>query len=282
MLVECSPAKTRQLLMARKKEGATVGVVPTMGALHQGHLNLIDAAATDCDFVVATIFVNPTQFGPNEDFKRYPRTLQSDLQLCEKAGADLVFTPDTADMYSSDAATSVHVSRLTEVLEGALRPGHFDGVTTVVAKLFNITVPDKAFFGQKDYQQQLIVRRMIADLNWGIEIVTCPTVRESDGLAMSSRNRYLSADQRQQALVLSRSLELAEMLAAECGNLPNDIAAKMQQLVQESHGVQLDYAVVVDCETLQTLSHRPSQAVALIAAKLGTTRLIDNAILRFT
>ncbi len=282
MQVEASPTATRQVVRQQRKDGAVVGVVPTMGALHQGHLSLLEAARRACDFVVATIFVNPTQFGPNEDFERYPRTLQEDLRLCDSAGADLVFTPTTADMYRPDAHTVVHVEHLTTVLEGSIRPGHFNGVTTVVAKLFNITVPDRAFFGQKDFQQQLVIRRMSEDLDWGIEIVTCPTLREPDGLAMSSRNRYLSPAQRQQALVLSQSLKCADELARTSDAKPSEIEQQMQELIRRAQGVELDYAVVVDTESLQALTDRPQQAVALVAARLGTTRLIDNAILQFT
>lgn len=257
-----------------------MAVVPTMGALHAGHVSLIEAARKDCDYVVSTIFVNPTQFGPNEDFDLYPRTLDDDLQKCEAAGADLVFTPNTSEMYLPDAETSVCVTELTRKLEGQRRPGHFDGVTTVVAKLFNITVPDKAYFGQKDYQQQLVIRRMVMDLDWGIEIVTCPIIRETDGLAMSSRNRYLSAKDRQRSLVLSRSLKLAEQLAA-AGTRPAEIAAQMTLLIEAEDGVELDYAVVVNRENLDPAADDADVGVALLAAKLGKTRLIDNQELRF-
>ena len=251
-----------------------------MGALHAGHASLIEAARKDCDYVVSTIFVNPTQFGPNEDIDRYPRTLDDDLQKCEAAGADLVFTPDTSQMYLPDAESDVRVTGLTQKLEGERRPGHFDGVTTVVAKLFNITVPDKAYFGQKDYQQQLVIRRMVMDLDWGIEIVTCPIIREAGGLAMSSRNRYLSAEDRQRSLVLHRSLMLAEQLAA-AGIRTAEIAARMSRLIEAEDGVELDYAVVVDRSTLVPAADDAETGVALLAAKLGKTRLIDNQELRF-
>lgn len=252
-----------------------------MGALHAGHVSLVEAARASCDFVVATIFVNPTQFGPNEDFGRYPRTLEDDLSRCKNADADLVFTPDTSDMYLPDAETTVRLNKLTTKLEGAMRPGHFDGVTTIVAKLFNVTVPDRAYFGQKDYQQQLVIKRMVRDLDWGIEVVTCPIIREPDGLAMSSRNRYLSPDDRQRALVLQRALRFAADRAENSVDSAAEIQAQMQQMISSTDGVELDYAVIVDSETLENVDDRPATATALVAAKLGKTRLIDNQILRF-
>ena len=280
MHVEPSPLKTRQLVREHRRLGATIGVVPTMGALHAGHVSLIEAARRECEFVVATIFVNPTQFGPNEDFGKYPRTLESDLEQCRLTGADLVFTPDTSQMYLPDAATVVQVSGVTQLLEGAVRPTHFDGVTTVVAKLFNITEPDRAYFGQKDYQQQLAIRRMVQDLDFGLEVVVCPIVREHDGLAMSSRNRYLSPEDRIRALVLSQSIFAAEN-KAQAGDSPSRIAQQMYEQIDAVDGVQLDYAILVHPETLQPLEDGCAAAVALVAAKLGKTRLIDNHILQF-
>jgi pantoate--beta-alanine ligase len=252
-----------------------------MGALHQGHVSLIERARSECDFVVATIFVNPTQFGPNEDFTRYPRTLEADLELCRNAGADLVFTPTAASMYSGTAETIVRVTRLSQVLEGAHRPGHFDGVTTVVTKLFNITEPDRAYFGQKDYQQQLIIRRMVADLDQPVEIVTCPIIREPDGLAMSSRNRYLSADERQTACRIFQALKLAESLATPGETDPSAITTQMIRQLESVQGVDVHYAGIFDCDSLQPVIDRQSSGVALIAAKVGSTRLIDNMILQF-
>lgn len=280
MQEESSPAKTRECVRQFRKTGFVVGLVPTMGALHAGHVSLIEAARERCDKVVATIFVNPTQFGPGEDFDKYPRTLQDDLAKCEAAGADLVFTPNTAEMYLPTAQTSVSVSKLTQLLEGRVRPTHFDGVTTVVAKLFNITEPDFAFFGQKDFQQQLIIRQMVIDLDFGLEIVTCPIIREEDGLAMSSRNRYLSTTDRKRALVLNQSLAAAIEQAAN-GENPQTIAAQMSARIDSTEGVALDYAVVVDENTLLPSEADCKTAVALVAAKLGDTRLIDNRILQF-
>ena len=279
MLVHSAASEVRNAVRRQRRAGYSVGVVPTMGALHAGHVSLIEAARRKSDFVVATIFVNPTQFGPHEDFDKYPRTLDADLDKCRLAGADLVFTPEVSAMYEGDAETIVRVTKTTQVLEGEKRPEHFQGVTTIVAKLFHITEPDQAYFGQKDYQQQLVIRRMVRDLDWGIQIVTCPIIREADGLAMSSRNRYLSADDRQRALVLSQSLQRAAALAEE-DRSPAEIEAEMQARISSVPGVVLDYAVVRDAETLLTPAAGCPQAVALGAARVGDTRLVDNQILR--
>lgn len=281
MIVEPLPTETHRLVRAARRAGKSVGCIPTMGALHAGHVSLIERARKECDFVVGTIFVNPTQFGPNEDFSKYPRTLESDLEMCRKAGADLVFTPQTSSMYSSLSQTIVRVNRLASVLEGAHRPGHFDGVSTVVTKLFNITEPDRAYFGQKDFQQQLIIRQMAADLNQPVEIVTCPIVRESDGLAMSSRNRYLSPVDRKRAGLLSQALRKAKQLAGETSLAPTEVASAMVDVLRSVEGVELQYAVIADGTTLELLTERTEPAVALIAARVGTTRLIDNEILHF-
>lgn len=284
MLVYSSPRETLTAVRQARARGQVIGCVPTMGALHPGHSSLIQRARLECDFVVATIFVNPTQFGPNEDFSRYPRTLEADLEICRDSGADLVFTPNVSDMYAANAETLVRVSQLSTILEGAHRPGHFDGVTTVVSKLFLITDPDRAYFGQKDFQQQLIIRRMVRDLNFPIEIVTCPIIRESDGLAMSSRNRYLAPAERETARVLSQALTVAQALATDPQQTPQSIEEKLQERLQGTAGIDLQYAVVVDTETLSALAARPSNglAVALIAARVGTTRLLDNQLLVFS
>ena len=281
MLVESSPSDTRRLVQKKRQRGLRIGCVPTMGALHQGHVSLIERARKECDFVVGTIFVNPTQFGPNEDFSKYPRTLEADLEMCRKAGADLVFTPQTGAMYSADAQTTVRVTQLASVLEGAHRPGHFDGVSTVVTKLFNIAQPDKAYFGQKDYQQQLIIRRMVEDLDQPVEIVTCPIIRETDGLAMSSRNRYLSTEERTRALQISHALRMAQELAEKSLLSPEEIAGRMVAHLESIAGIELQYAVIADSQTLEPLKDHKGQGVALIAARVGTTRLIDNEVLQF-
>ena len=281
MIVESSLTETRRIVRAARQQGRSVGCVPTMGALHPGHVSLIEKAKGDCDFVVATIFVNPTQFGPGEDFTHYPRTLNADLQMCRAAGADLIFTPPVAAMYAASAQTIVRVTKLAQVLEGAHRPGHFDGVSTVVTKLFNVTEPDRAYFGQKDFQQQLIIRQMVADLDQPVEIVTCPIIRETDGLAMSSRNRYLSVTERQQAAELFQTLKLAETLAEESTLTPLEIAQQMTDHLNSVGGIEVQYAVIADSRTLELLAERSDSAVALLAARVGSTRLIDNQILRF-
>ncbi len=265
---------------SQRTSSQSIGVVPTMGALHEGHLSLIEAARAECDFIVITIFVNPTQFSPAEDLNDYPRSLEADLDLCRSAGCDLVFTPSAENMYSPGSQTTVAVSGIRSMLEGVSRPDHFDGVTTVVAKLLNITLPDRAYFGQKDYQQQLIIRQMVRDLNWPVEVVTRPIVRESDGLAMSSRNRYLSSQQRVHALSLNQVLNRAHQQAAS-GRSPEDVQADMLRQLQVAEGVDPDYAVVVDTETLQPVKKQAQTAIGLLAARVGSTRLIDNRVLTF-
>jgi pantoate--beta-alanine ligase len=251
-----------------------------MGALHAGHLSLVEAARKQCDIVVATIFVNPTQFGPREDFDQYPRTLKTDLELCKPIGTDIVFTPNVDQMYSPDSQTSVRVSEISQMLEGSLRPTHFDGVTTIVAKLFNITQPDRAYFGQKDFQQQLVIRRMVCDLNFPVEIISCPIVREPDGLAMSSRNRYLSRIERQQALIINHSLEEVERLAATGNQTATQLETQLNNMLTAAEGIDLDYATVVDAATLLPVADGFVDVVALVAARVGKTRLIDNRVLR--
>ena len=280
MKVISSPEQAQSFLLQQRQGGQTIAVVPTMGALHDGHLSLVERARQKATFVVTTIFVNPTQFGPGEDFERYPRTLEEDLQKCRQAGADLVFTPNTDEMYGATAQSIVRVTELTQVLEGAHRPTHFEGVTTIVAKLLNITLPNIACFGQKDYQQQLIIRQMVKDLNFGVEIVTCPIIREEDGLALSSRNRYLSEKERNRALVLYGTL-LNARRQSTAGASPAQITEEMQRRIHSEEGVDLEYAVVADEHTLQTASENAESAVALVAARVGATRLIDNTILRF-
>jgi len=281
MIVESSLTETRRFVRAARQQGRSVGCIPTMGALHRGHVSLIEIARKECDFVVATIFVNPTQFGPEEDFTRYPRTLDTDLEMCRAAGADLIFTPPVSAMYTASAQTIVRVTELAQVLEGSHRPGHFDGVSTVVAKLFNVTEPDRAYFGQKDFQQQLIIRQMVVDLDQPVGIVTCPIIREADGLALSSRNRYLSVAERQQASQLYQALKLAETLAEETTLAPPEIARRMADHLKSVGGIDVRYAVIADSVTLELLTERSDSAVALLAVKVGSTRLIDNQILRF-
>jgi pantoate--beta-alanine ligase len=275
--------EVRAEVAAARGGGRVVGLVPTMGALHQGHVRLVERCRAESGLVVVSIFVNPTQFGPHEDFERYPRTLDEDLRRCEAAGADLVFAPTVAVMYprGDRPSTFVEVPGLSDVLEGAHRPGHFRGVTTVVLKLFAITRPDLAFFGAKDYQQQLVIRRMVDDLNLPVMIRTVETVREADGLAMSSRNRYLDPDQRRAAVVLSRALGEARRAVAEGETDANRVRQVLASAVESERAARLDYAEVADAESLEPLAElRPGgRAVGLLAVRIGATRLIDNAIL---
>ena len=275
LTVEETVAGVRCFVAAARTDGRSIGLVPTMGALHSGHISLIDAARRRCDCVAVSLFVNPTQFGPNEDYARYPRTLDADLDACRNAGVDFVFLPAKEELYPAGFATSVEVTGLSDRLEGAIRPGHFRGVATVVLKLFNIVAPDVAFFGAKDYQQQLVIRQMVHDLDLPVEIATCPTIREADGLALSSRNRYLDAGQRRQALSLSAALTAGcdRYLAGE-----DDVAGvnAVMRTTMESAGVAVDYAVTCDPVTLTELKGPQSRMVLLVAGRLGSTRLIDN------
>ena len=253
-----------------------------MGALHDGHLSLVRAAKASCGAVAASIFVNPTQFGPNEDLARYPRSFERDREMLEREGVDLLFAPSVEEMYPAGAVTWVEVEELSAKLDGRSRPGHFRGVTTVVAKLFHVVEPDAAFFGQKDAAQLAIIRRMVRDLKFGVEIVGCPIVREADGLAMSSRNVYLNPEQRQQALVLYRSLTHVEKLVSsgECSTEKLAFAGK-QEFVGAS-AVELDYFEIVNPETLDPIENISTGALVAVAAYVGKTRLIDNLLLSKT
>jgi pantoate--beta-alanine ligase len=256
-----------------------LGLVPTMGALHEGHLSLVRAAKAQCDAVAVSIFVNPTQFGPSEDFAQYPRSLERDCQLLETEGVSLVFAPSTEEVYPPGASTWVHVEGLSDRLCGRSRPGHFRGVTTIVSQLFHIVEPDAAFFGQKDAAQLAIIRRMVRDLHMPVEIVGCPIVRESDGLAMSSRNAYLDPPQRKSALVLHRSLAHAQQMFDQGErNAAKLIAAALEVFSAES-SVRLDYFEIVDPETLENVAEIGKPALVAVAAFVGTTRLIDNVVL---
>ena len=259
-------------------QGKSVGFVPTMGALHAGHVSLIKAARQKCDFVVVSIFVNPTQFGPSEDFDKYPRPIEEDTKICEQAGVDLVFNPTAGEMYKTANITWVNVEKLTELLCGRSRPGHFRGVTTVCTKLFNIVRPDFAFFGQKDAQQAIVIKRMADDLNMRLEVVICPIVRENDGLAMSSRNKYLSVDQRAEAVLLYKSLMYAEKMvkngSCDCAKIKNQI----KEILNESPLISVEYISIVNIETLADIEEITDTALIALAVNLGRTRLIDNII----
>jgi pantoate--beta-alanine ligase len=261
------------------RPGKTLGFVPTMGALHQGHLSLVRAAKAGCDVTAVSIFVNPLQFGPSEDFAKYPRTPERDLAMLRQLGVDMVFMPSAAEMYPPGARTFVDVSDIGRKLDGGSRPGHFRGVTTVVCKLFEIVRPDRAYFGQKDAAQAALLRKMVRDLDMDVQVIVCPIVREADGLAMSSRNLYLSGEQRQQARVLNRSLRNVKSAVdageRDAGRL-TEIGVKV---VAAEPAARLDYFAIVDPDTLQPVDRVSSGTLVAVAAWLGATRLIDNMLL---
>lgn len=256
-----------------------VGLVPTMGYLHEGHLSLIRQAKAECDHVIVSIFVNPTQFGPNEDLSKYPRDLEHDLGLINPLGVELVWTPSAEEMYPTGYQTWVEVETLTHPLEGAVRPGHFKGVTTVVAKLFNAVQPHKAYFGQKDAQQHTVIRQMVLDLNFPLEVVICPIVRETDGLAMSSRNKYLEGADRQAATVLFRALNAAKELYEEGERSGEVLREKMKEVITSEPLARMQYVSCADFDTLQELETVKGKALLSMAVLFGKTRLIDNFIL---
>lgn len=269
----------RHQVLAWRAAGESVGLVPTMGALHAGHMSLVHRSVAECQRTVATIFVNPTQFGPSEDFSRYPRQLERDLELLAEAKADLVFVPPDEEIYPPGYATYIDPEGPARLWEGAVREGHFRGVATVVLKLFNAAPADRAYFGQKDFQQTVVIRRMVADLHLPIKIEICPTVREPDGLALSSRNVYLGAEERDRALSLSRSLRRAVDVVATGEHDARRVSAEMRKMIESTWGVSLDYAVVADPDTLEELDRIERPVIALVAARIGSTRLIDNAVL---
>ncbi len=270
-------AAMRTAVRALQQRGETVGLVPTMGALHVGHLSLVDAAAAECDRVVVSIFVNPTQFGPSEDFTKYPRPLERDLELLRERGCDLVFVPEAAEMYPHGYGTSIDVGPVAVPWEGAARPGHFAGVATVVLKLFECVPADRAYFGRKDYQQTLVVRRMAADLNLPIDVRVCPIVRDADGLALSSRNVYLSLDERRRALSLSQSLQLAEEIISGGERDALVVRERMLALIAAVGGVGVEYVAIVRDGTVDEAPEIAGPITIAVAARVGTTRLIDNA-----
>jgi pantoate--beta-alanine ligase len=266
----------RKYVAEARTAGKTVGFVPTMGALHAGHGSLIESAAKRCDYVVVSIFVNPTQFGPGEDFEKYPRPFEKDAQLCEAHGGHAIFAPSANEMYPRKNLTWVTVDKLTEPLCGQSRPGHFRGVTTVCTKLFNVVGADVAFFGQKDAQQAIVIRRMVADLNVPLEIVMCPTVREPDGLAMSSRNQYLSPQERKEAPVIYRSLQRCAELIDKGERDATTIVEEMQKVLRQSPALRPEYVSVLDAESLEPCDPIHGRILVAVAGRLGATRLIDN------
>lgn len=252
--------------------------MPTMGALHVGHISLIEAARAECDFVVVSIFVNPTQFGAGEDLDKYPRPLEADLAICRNAGVDVVFAPTVEQMYGKENLTWVEVEQLTEPLCGRFRPGHFRGVTTVCAKLFNVVLPDVAYFGQKDAQQAAVIRRMVADLRMPLQIKVCPTVREPDGLAVSSRNKYLSADQRKDAACIYKSLDRCRQMIEAGVRDAGQIIAEMRKILEAVPSVEVEYVSLVEAESLQAPDRVRGRLLAAVAARIGQARLIDNIL----
>lgn len=274
-----SPHEMFVFVQKNKSHDKKIGFVPSMGALHEGHLALVEAAKKKCDIVVVSIFVNPIQFGPSEDFSRYPRNIGKDKKLLKSFGADVLFVPDAKKMFAPDFAAYVEVEGLSKKLCGRTRPGHFRGVATVVAKLFNIVCPDQAFFGEKDYQQLVIIRQLARDLNFPVEIVSLPTVREFDGLAMSSRNAYLNPKERQSAAVLYRALSLAQREIADGERDLNKLFYRMRSLIGSEPTVRLDYLQAVDPLTLNDVKKIQGKIVFALAAYVGKTRLIDNILI---
>ncbi|QHN02546.1 pantoate--beta-alanine ligase [Granulicella sp. WH15] len=280
MQIHTTIASLRQAIASGS---GTLGLVPTMGALHEGHLSLVRAARSQCGRVVASLFVNPTQFGPNEDFSRYPRTFERDCQLFEQAGVDLLFAPQPEEMYPHGPAdpnrTFVEVPGISERLDGHFRPGHLRAVASVVAKLFHIVSPDFAYFGQKDAAQVATIRAMVRDLNFPLHVMVCPTVRDPDGLALSSRNRYLTTEQRTQALALSRALALISTAVSEGIHEVPTLVANLTSAIRSSPGLRFEYAEIVDPDTLEPIANLKRGALVAVAAYLGNTRLIDNMVL---
>ena len=270
--------EVRNAVKAWQKEGKTVGLVPTMGFLHEGHVSLINRAVAENDHVVVSIFVNPTQFGPNEDFEAYPRDLEMDAKMCEEAGADIIFHPEASEMYPENFSSFVNMTGLTDALCGKSRPIHFQGVCTVVSKLFNIIPADNAYFGEKDAQQLAIIKRMVKDLNFDITIKGCPIVRESDGLAKSSRNTYLNAEERQAALVLSKAVNCGKEMVADGEKDASVILSAMKDIINAEPLARIDYVEMVDMNTMKNIDTVSGDVLCAMAVFVGKTRLIDNFI----
>ena len=278
MQIEKTVAGVKAQVRAWKKEGLSVGLVPTMGYLHEGHKSLIERAVKENDRVVVSIFVNPTQFGPTEDLESYPRDLNADSILCEEAGAALIFAPEVSEMYAEDFTTYVNTSGVTAELCGKSRPIHFRGVCTVVNKLFNIATPDRAYFGEKDAQQLAVIRRMVRDLNMNVDIVGCPIIREADGLAKSSRNTYLSPEERQAALVLSRAIKAGKAMVQSGEKVGEKVLDEMKRIISEEPLARIDYVEMVKWDTIEVHHRVDGPVLVAIAVFIGKTRLIDNFI----
>lgn len=279
MLVLETIAETRTWRARLRVDGKKLGLVPTMGALHAGHLSLVQAAQASCDAVAVSLFVNPAQFGPKEDFAAYPRTFEQDCRILEAAGVDMLFAPSAQEMYPAGASTFVEVEGVSDRLDGASRPGHFRGVATVVAKLFNIFAPEQAYFGQKDAAQVAVLRKMVRDLQFAVQLEVCPTVREPDGLAMSSRNRNLTPEQRRQALALFRTLTAVKVKFEAGEHDPEKLLAVGLRVLEAEPAVQVDYCRIVDADTLEDVAAVRLGVMVAVAARVGTTRLIDNLVL---
>jgi pantoate--beta-alanine ligase len=278
MEVATTIESVRESVKKARSGGRKIGLVPTMGALHIGHISLIKTAAKDCDFVVVSIFVNPTQFVPGEDFKKYPRPVDEDLKVCDEYNVDLVFLPEQNQMYPGHNLTRVEVEKLTEPLCGRFRPGHFRGVTTVCNKLFNIVLPDVAYFGQKDAQQAIVIKRMVTDLNIPLDIVICPTIREPSGLAVSSRNNYLTEQQREDAAVIYKSLQKCQQLI-ESGTISvKNLTSEIEQVLTKVPSIEIQYINILDAENLEEIEKVSGKVLVAIAADVGPARLIDNII----
>ncbi|MDO5580653.1 MAG: pantoate--beta-alanine ligase [Planctomycetia bacterium] len=274
------PKELQSRLAELRKQGKKIGLVPTMGALHYGHLSLAIAAKEENDISVVSIFVNPKQFAPNEDFDKYPRILEKDLDLLEQIGVDFAFVPSSSDMYPVGFDANVHVGGVSEILEGSFRPTHFDGVATVVLKLFLITGADTAYFGQKDFQQVAVVRKMVRDLNVPIDIVSCPIIREKDGLALSSRNRYLSEEERKSALILYEALGQAEFMIHSGTRNAAAVKAELRRMIEAVPDAEIDYIEIADPASLIEMENIAGNVVVLLAVRIGKTRLIDNMIVQ--
>lgn len=279
MKVYRSASSLTKKVFEMKKHGETIGLVPTMGSLHEGHMSIIRKAKKDTDRVIVSIFVNPSQFGPKEDFKKYPRAIKRDLALCGREGVDIIFTPEAGQMYPDGYATYVNVERISDVLCGASRPGHFRGVNTVVAKLFNITMPDVAYFGQKDAQQAIIIKKMAKDLNMSVKIKVMPIVREKDGLAMSSRNVYLDRKERNRSQSIYKSLKSAKELFNSGEKDSKKIINKIKRVIDNQPGTKIDYVAIVDTKDLKDIKRISGEALVAVAVWIGRTRLIDNIML---
>ena len=273
-------AEVREQVKEWRKQGLTVGLVPTMGYLHEGHKSLIDRAVADNDRVVVSVFVNPMQFGPSEDLESYPRDMDRDAALCEDAGASLIFHPEPSEMYHDDFSSFVDMSTLTGGLCGKTRPIHFRGVCTVVSKLFNIVTPDRAYFGQKDAQQLAVIKHMVTDLNFDIEIIGCPIIRESDGLAKSSRNTYLNEEERKQAVILSQALNQGKELIEDGETRASVIKQIIRDKIETMPLARIDYVEIVDFKTFKDLDEIQGEVLAAVAVYIGKTRLIDNFIIQ--